>query len=175
MLEIKVNPIADNALVFGNRWTHNIWSQFRNRVLGEYSGQPFFWQLNPVALNAGNSDSKCIEVRADNLYLNGLPGRLGRGGNWFGRKIKGNSRHIRVSHIKQPRFVRIVRSAARIPADHLLAVKLCTKDSHAQDMRDGAGVPAIGHMETDTTQRTESPRGAVSEVTFHAPGIHKES
>ncbi len=59
------------------------------------------------------------------------------------REIEWDAKHVRVLYVEFVVFVELVGLAAKRPADHLFAEELSAESAHAEDMRDGVGVPTF--------------------------------
>ena len=101
MLQIQINPLADDAGVLRNRWADKIRGQLQNGIFVEFGGQPFLRQFDPIACNTGKADFQGIAIRTNRLDLDGFAGRLRRRNHRLGGEVKGNTQDIGIFDIEQ--------------------------------------------------------------------------
>ena len=90
------------------------------------------------------------------MNLNGWPGRLGRSNHRLRSEIERDAEDIGVLDVEETALlVQVVRLAAERSADDLLAEKLRPEGADAEDVSDGASVPAFA-QHGDGKRRSES-------------------
>ena len=144
MLQAQLHAFADNTLVEGSGWPHQIGGELQGRVLVERRRQPLLGQFDAVPLHARKADFACIALRRDRPDLDRLARRLRRGDHRAGREVERDAEHVGVLDVEQVLFIQVVGLPAQRPADDLLAQELGAEGAHPEHVGDGAGIPALG-------------------------------
>ena len=124
--------------------------ELQDRVVVELGGQPLLRQLDAVALDAREADLERVALGPHRLDLDRLARRLRRRDDRLGGEVERDAEDVGVLDVEQALLVQVVGLPAQRAADHLLAEELRAEGAHAEDVRDGVGVPALGqHRDRD--------------------------
>ena len=115
-------------------------------------------RLDTIAGYAREPNLQMVAFGTDGTDLYRLAGWLGRGNNRLGGEIERDTEHVSVLDVEQALWVEVVGLPAEGPADDLLAEKLgaeaLTPSTWVTVL---ASQPSVS-IETETTQRMDSPR-----------------
>ena len=126
-----------------------------------------FGQFDAVALDAREPNLARIPIRGDRPDRYRLAWLRLFGHHRLGGEVERDAEHVGILDVEQILFIQIVGLAAQGAADDLLAQKLRAEGAHAEDVGDGARVPALGEH-----RHRYHAAGGAPEPARDADGVH---